>query len=167
MDPKLRRQARRIRPRWPEKAQHLEFTKLEKWLDLINCPCEELPPMINFGVRNLRLMHPEEYGEVLDDARKTVQFVVSNPRPSGIDFVEPGLYELFLTALNQADLNRVRRCPRCEKFFIASRNDQTACSKVCANAERQRQFRARTKSKQQLDGKPDTRMRTVGTSKQK
>ncbi len=51
-------------------------------------------------------------------------------------------YEDFLAELTHAgDLQRLRSCPACQRFFVAWRSDQKACSRRCANLVREHKFR--------------------------
>lgn len=146
MDKEDKERLRQIRPRWSERAQHLDWTALKKWLELTNCPPGYEPDFINFGIRGYRLMHPEEYAPIVDQVRQTLNAVIDQVRPAGIDFLEPDPYRLFVAGLEHADLDRLRRCPGCRKYFFAIRKDQIACSPVHANAERQRRHRAKNKT---------------------
>jgi hypothetical protein len=50
-------------------------------------------------------------------------------------------YEDFLAVLSDCDLQRLRACPVCRRFFVAWRMDQTACNPRCANRLRVARFR--------------------------
>lgn len=51
-------------------------------------------------------------------------------------------YEDFLAELTHAgDLQRLRSCPACRRFFVAWRSDQKACGQRCANLVRVHKFR--------------------------
>ncbi len=49
--------------------------------------------------------------------------------------------EVFLRALDNCEVQRIRECPICRKLFVALRLDQQACSRKCGNAHRAREFR--------------------------
>jgi len=53
--------------------------------------------------------------------------------------------EVFLRALENCEVQRIRECPICRKLFVALRLDQPACSRACSGAYRVRQFRLRAK----------------------
>ena len=48
----------------------------------------------------------------------------------------------FLAALQGVEAKRVRQCPVCQRFFVALRKDQKACSKRCNVVRRVRDWRA-------------------------
>lgn len=50
-------------------------------------------------------------------------------------------YEKFLLALTNCDLQRLKSCATCGRFFVAWRKDQKACSLRCANRLRVTKFR--------------------------
>jgi len=50
-------------------------------------------------------------------------------------------YEDFLATLDGRDLQRLRACPVCRRFFLALRLDQKACASGCANRLRVQRFR--------------------------
>jgi hypothetical protein len=55
-------------------------------------------------------------------------------------WVDP--FREFLGVLDGTDVTRVRQCPICNRFFLAFRRDQKACSKRCNAVRRVRAWRA-------------------------
>src|SRR5262249_48788618 len=94
-------------------------------------------------IRNFRIVSPERLQPLMRWVHDTLDAVVSQPRPAGIEHFEPDPRMLFLLAMGTVNPAFIRRCPICAQFFYAQRKDQIACSRSCANAERQRRFRKR------------------------
>jgi hypothetical protein len=131
-----------IKPKWLKKAEHLDWLHLDRWLDLFNNPpTEESFAGLNFGIRNYRTVSPEEAHPLIDWARQIIDSVVREPRPAGISHREARPSDLFLAALAEADLTRIKCCPVCGKYFFASRRDKKACSDRCSHVERSRHYR--------------------------
>jgi hypothetical protein len=141
-----------LQPRWLQYVTDPKWLKIEPWVELANAVTrasesgqlddqgEDLPT-VNFGIRGYRVVERDWLHALLRRVRDILDAMISQPRPEGIEHVEPDPFRLFLSALDQADPNRIRRCPVCTRYFYSRREDQIACSNRCANAERQRRFR--------------------------
>jgi len=139
-----------LKPKWLLHDKDPEWLKLDRWLNLANLlspdPLPEtadevFPPSFSFGIRSYRMVDPEGMFELTQKIRGTLDSVVSETRPKGIDRFEPTPFSMFISTLEEADLSKIRRCPVCSKYFYAQRKDQIACSRPCSNTERQRRFR--------------------------
>jgi hypothetical protein len=65
-----------------------------------------------------------------------------------IEAMYPRLVQLharFRSLLDGLDATRLRECPICSRLFWARRDDQKACTKVCANRLRVRNFYRKSK----------------------
>jgi hypothetical protein len=147
-----------LQPKWLPSVNDPAWLTIEAWIAQANLltpeetlaaePSSEtlsrLPPT-NFEIRNYRGVEPEFLFDLIRKVRNTLDSVIARPRPKGIDHVEPTPHMLFLVALGMADLARIQRCAKCEKFFYAKREDQVACSLPCSNAVRQQRSRDRRK----------------------
>jgi hypothetical protein len=58
----------------------------------------------------------------------------------GIHWLDP--FREFIRVLEGIEATRVRQCPICDRFFLAIRKDQKACSKRCNAVRRVRSWRA-------------------------
>jgi hypothetical protein len=140
-----------LRPPWLQFVTDPQWLKIEPWLELANVlvqvPKSALDDgadglaFVNFGIRGYRTVEPDFLRALLLSVRDVLDTVVSQPRPGDIEHIEANPFRLFLAALDQAEPDRIRRCPKCARYFYSRRKDQIACSNQCANAERQRRFR--------------------------
>lgn len=141
-----------LQPKWLQYMTDPQWLKIDPWLELTNTLVQlsksaELDdgvdglPFVNFGIRGYRIVQPDWLRGLLLRVRDVLDAVVAQPRPAGIEHIEATPFRLFLAALDQADPDRIRRCPKCARYFYSRRKDQIACSNQCANAERQRRFR--------------------------
>jgi hypothetical protein len=143
-----------VRLKWLPFVGDPSWLKIERWIkqaNLLNdeemahdqAPDELLDrlPRVNFEIRNYRGVEPAYLYDLIRNIRRTLEAVALSPKPGGIEHVEPDPLMLFLLALGTAESRKIRRCPVCDKFFYAQRTDQLACSRPCANVERQRKFR--------------------------
>jgi hypothetical protein len=138
-----------LRPTWLQYVTDPQWLKVEPWLELANALAQvaqldagaDSLPSVNFGIRGYRMVAGDWLRALLQRIGEILDVVISQPRPAGIEHIEPDPFRLFLCALDQAEPARIRRCPVCARYFYSHRQDQIACSKRCANAERQRRFR--------------------------
>lgn len=96
------------------------------------------------------------------DARENISRIISRYKQYKPDLSMPvftvtttirisndGLIEFerddFMRAIEGVEVERLRRCAICSKFFWAGRLDQQCCSKNCANTLRNRRWRANSK----------------------
>jgi predicted RNA-binding Zn ribbon-like protein len=77
----------------------------------------------------------------VDDGRAVL---VDDPEPTGraADLLS-AVARSAIRLLGSADAERLRRCPRCAAFFLASRSDRLWCSVACGNRVRVARHHAR------------------------
>ncbi|MGZ4130981.1 MAG: ABATE domain-containing protein [Actinomycetota bacterium] len=70
--------------------------------------------------------------------------LVDEPEPTGrAADVLSAIARSAIRLLGSADADRLRRCPRCATFFLASRPDRVWCGASCGNRERVARHHAR------------------------
>lgn len=52
-----------------------------------------------------------------------------------------GIWQTIMEAIRTGPIDRLARCPICEKFFLRSRKDQKGCTTACADNIRVRRWR--------------------------
>ena len=136
---------------------NLAWLNIEPWIDLANRFSEgeleaiakmpqreagEYMRSADFGIRGYRYIDdPYLLVKLIRAVKETLRIVATEPRPTGIDFVEPTPSTLLMTALSLIDLRRLKECPVCGKVLYTKRKDQTACQGKCSTTWRQRKFR--------------------------
>jgi hypothetical protein len=115
---------------------------IDYWLNLANNP-PNVSSSFNFEIRNYRLVPRDQAKPLIDEVRAIVSSVVRLPRWAGYDPSDRTPFQLFLDVLETVPRGRIRACVRCDRYFLAKRKDQQACSRECANVARVQRYRER------------------------
>lgn len=149
-------------PKWLPFVDDDRWLTLSRWVDEANLlddqavsqadPSLEVLralPTENFSIRQYRSVEPAILFHLLRNVHQILNSVVSQPRPGGIEHIEPDPFTLFMFALATANPSYLHICSVCGKFLYAMRSDQRACSGSCSNTARQRRFRIQRKRYEQ------------------
>jgi hypothetical protein len=115
---------------------------IDYWLNLANNP-PEAGDRFNFKIRNYREVPGDQARSLVDEIRAIFSSVARLPRWAGYDPFDRNPFQLFLAVLLTVPRDRIRACARCDKYFLAKRKDQPACSRKCANVARVQKYRER------------------------
>jgi hypothetical protein len=112
------------------------------WLDLASDP-PDVGNTFSFEIRNYRQVPGDQAKSLINEIRAIVSSVARLPEWAGYDPSGHNPFQLFLEVLDTVPRGRIRACIRCDKYFLAKRKDQQACSHECANVARVQRYRER------------------------
>ena len=125
--------------RWNSYLEDDQLTKIDGWLDLVNDPPQN-EGAYNFGIRNYRIVEPEQRDATMDAVSSIVRNIVVEQN-AGIDSFDHHPLSLFLQVLETVDRKRIRKCEVCEHYFYANRRNKRVCSERCGTTARVRRHR--------------------------
>ncbi len=145
--PRFRKPNPKLADRWYE---YLDLktgaspATVDFWIGLANNPPELVGEgTYNFKIRDHRLVKRDDAKQVIDSIRTIMSSVAHLATSVGYETFDHSPFRLFLAVLETVPQGRIRCCVRCDRYFLAKRTDQKACSPECANVTRVMRYRAR------------------------
>lgn len=138
---------------WIEKPEKLDFSLLNT--------TDFMKKVKAAGLENLVSLRPGTEEEVLVELAQQAYFVLAGltrrprrasltwvrvaneikPQRAGLEVRARNPFSRFAEAIQLVEASRLHRCPVCNSFFYATREDAKCCSRKCSHTRRQHRFK--------------------------